>query len=268
MNAEWDQILADDQEPARRDLLRGWAVRYPALSGRAGLGELVDAVTRHGDDEVLKGLLDLARAGEELAGRAALQAMLGAAVRLARRTVVYAGGDLEEATSRAVAALWQVVREYPVERRSCRAADGVSLDVLNLLTGAGRGRPREVAAGLPAEVADGCTAPVAGDDDGLRSDFWAAARLPASADCSDEQLVLLLAWGVRTSAVSAADARLLLTLHSPADPTANVTCREVAHDLGLGHAAVRQRVSRATRRLAAAVHALALGTVVAHEQAA
>src|SRR5436309_1837792 len=83
---------------------RRWAVGHPALAGRAGIGDVVEAVARHGDDEVLKGLLLLARAGEELAARAALQAMLGAAVRLARRTVAYAGGDLEEATSRAVAA--------------------------------------------------------------------------------------------------------------------------------------------------------------------
>jgi hypothetical protein len=61
---------------------------------------------------------------------------------------------------------------------------------------------------------------------------------------------------------------LLLTLHSPADPVANVSCRDVADELGLGHAAVRQRVSRATRRLAAAVHALAVGTAAAQERAA
>ena len=77
---------------------------------------------------------------------------------------------------------------------------------------------------------------------------------PRAADaCSDEQLVLLLAWGVRQGVVSLEDARLLLRLHSPDEPGAAVSCREVADELGLGHAAVRQRASRATRRLAAAV---------------
>ena len=140
--------------------------------------------------------------------------------------------------------------------------------MLNLLTGAGRGRPCEVAAGLPSEVAEGQPAPTPGDDSGLRADFWSAARLPASAHCSDEQLVLLLAWGVRAGAVTVSDARLLLTLHSPDDPSATVSCRDVAGELGLGHAAVRQRVSRATRRLAAAVHAVAVGSTATSERAA
>jgi hypothetical protein len=77
---------------------------------------------------------------------------------------------------------------------------------------------------------------------------------PSAAEaCSDEQLVLLLAWGVRRRIVSVEDARLLLRLHSPREPGVTVSCREVAAELGLGHAAVRQRASRATRRLASAV---------------
>src|SRR5690349_21419005 len=72
MNVEWDGLVAGDQEPARRELLRGWATRHPALAGRAGVGALVEAVTRHGDDDVLKSLLLLARGGDELAARAAL----------------------------------------------------------------------------------------------------------------------------------------------------------------------------------------------------
>jgi hypothetical protein len=46
---------------------------------------------------------------------------------------------------------------------------------------------------------------------------------------------------------------LLLRLHSSRQPGDAMTCREVAQELGLGHAAVRQRASRATRRLARAV---------------
>jgi hypothetical protein len=165
--------------------------------------------------------------------------------------VAHAHGDLEESLSRAVSALWQVVREYPVDRRTCRPADGISLDVLAALTGAGRPRPAEVPGGLPAELTD---VPEAGpDEDGVRGLFWSVAHPRAAGACSDEQLVLLLAWGVRHGAVSLEDARLLLRLHSPDEPGAAVSCRDVADELGLGHAAVRQRASRATRRLAAAV---------------
>jgi hypothetical protein len=208
-------------------------------------------VTRGGEDEVLLALLRLARDGDELAARIALQAMLGAAVRLARRTLGHAQGDLEESLSRAVTALWQVVRDYPLERRACRPADGISLDVLGALTATGRTRPSEIPAGLGAELAD--VPEDRPDDLGVRSTFWAVAHPRAADACSDEQLVLLLAWGVRRGVLSAEDARLLLRLHSPREPGVAVSCRQVAHELGLGHAALRQRASRATRRLAIAV---------------
>ena len=151
LNADWRRIAAD---PSARATVAGWASTVPAFAGCADPGAVVDAVTRGGRDEVLLALLRLARDGEALAARIALQVMLGSAVRLARRTLAHAQGDLEESLSRAVTALWQVVRDYPVERRTCRPADGISLDVLAALTAAGRSRPAEVPGGLAAELAD------------------------------------------------------------------------------------------------------------------
>jgi hypothetical protein len=211
------------------------------------------------DDEVLLALLRLARSGDQLAARAAMQAMLGAAVRLARRTQRYADGDHEEALARAVAALWQVVRDYPVERRVCRPADGISLDVLSLLTGTARARSAEVPVGLPAEVGDR-PEDDDGDESGLRADFWSAVRLSGAPGCSDEQLVLVLAWAARTGVLSLPEVRLLVKLNLSVGMTEIPSCREVADELGLAHDAVRQRASRATRRLALAVRRLALGS--------
>jgi hypothetical protein len=248
LNAEWRQIAAD---PAARVAVADWGSTRPALAGCADPSAVVDAVTRGGQDEVLLALLRLAREGDPLAARIALQVMLGSAVRLARRTLAHAQGDPEESLSRAVTALWQVVRNYPVERRTCRPADGISLDVLAALTAAGRSRPAEMPGGLPAELAD--IPDGEPDDAGRRGLFWSVSHPRAAEACSDEQLVLLLAWGVRRAVVSVEDARLLLRLHSPRDPGATVSCREVAAELGLGHAALRQRASRATRRLASAV---------------
>jgi hypothetical protein len=248
LNAEWRRIAAD---PAARATVAAWSSALPALTGCADPSAVVDAVTRRGQDEVLLTLLRLARDGDALAARIALQVMLGSAVRLARRTLGHAQGDLEEALSRSVTALWQVIRNYPLERRTCRPADGISLDVLAALTAAGRSRPAEVPGGLPAELAD--IPDDEPDDAGRRSEFWSVAHPTAAGACSDEQLVLLLAWGVRRAVVSVEDARLLLRLHSPREPRVTVSCREVAAELGLGHAAVRQRASRATRRLASAV---------------
>jgi hypothetical protein len=248
LNAEWRRVAG---EPVGARVLAGWSLEEPALASCPDLTAVVDAAGRRGQDEVLAALLRLSRQGDVLAARTALQVMLGAAVRLARRTLAHAHGDFEESLSRAVTALWHVVRDYPLERRTCRPADGISLDVLAALTGSGRPRPPEVPGGLPAELAE--VAESGPDEDGVRALFWSAAHPCAVDACSDEQLVLLLAWGVRHDVVSLEDARLLLRLHSPDEPGAGVSCRDVAEELGLGHAAVRQRASRATRRLAAAV---------------
>jgi hypothetical protein len=248
LNAEWRAIVVD---PAARAAVRAWATTQPAFACCADPAAVLDAVTRRGQDEVLLALLSLAREGDVLAARIALQGMLGSAVRLARRTLAHAQGDLEESLSRAVTALWQVVREYPIERRSCRPADGVSLDVLASLTAAARSRPSELPGGLPVDFAD--VPEEQPDDLSLRGVFWALAHPRAADACSDEQLVLLLAWSVRRHVISVEDARLLLRLYSPREPGVALTCREVAQQLGLGHDAVRQRASRAKRRLARAV---------------
>ncbi|MGZ4626519.1 MAG: hypothetical protein ACXV3S_09580 [Kineosporiaceae bacterium] len=251
LNADWRRLVAD---AGTRSVVARWGQVIPDLRGLADLDAVLVAGRRSGDREVLRGLLHLARDGDRLAARTALQIMLGSAVRLARRTRAHAGGDLEEAMARAVAATWQVVSDYPLERRTCRPADGISLDVLAILTQGRRAR-FEVAAGLPADLADVPEEEPTGPGE-RREAFWSTAKLGRPRLCGDEQLIMVLAWGVRVGAISAADARLLLRLHSPDDPERAVSCRAVAAEEGLGHAAVRQRASRATRRLAGVVQNL------------
>jgi hypothetical protein len=251
LNAEWRQLTEDRRT---RSAVASWGESVPALNGLRDLSAVVTAASVPTDRDVLSGLLLLARRGDSLAARTALQVMLGAAVRLAARTRSHAGGDVEESVARAVAATWQVVRSYPIERRTCRPADGISLDVLSALTRHVHG-DNEIAAGLPADLVDQAE-PDQPDVGELREAFWSLlwpGRRPA---CGDEQVIMLLAWGVRAGAVSVADAQLLLRLHSPDDREAGISCRELAGELGLGHAAVRQRASRATRRLASAVQSL------------
>src|SRR3954463_14977932 len=114
LTAEWRRIAAD---PAAHATVADWSSTQPALAGCADPAAVVDAVTRRGRDEVLLTLLRLAGDGDVLAARIALQVMLGSAVRLARRTLGHAQGDLEESLSRSVTALWQVIRDYPLQRR-------------------------------------------------------------------------------------------------------------------------------------------------------
>lgn len=246
LNAEWRRLAA---APPEHTPLAIWRTRCRALASFTDLASVVDGATS-GDNEVLGALLVLAREGDELAARTALQAVLGSVVRLARRTVAHAGGDLEESISRAVEACWRIIRNYPVQR-ACRPLDGISLDVLAVLTGSGRHGEAEVPVGLPVDLGD----PIQVDEgtSELRAGFWAAVRLRSAWPCADEELIVLFAWAVRAGVISRAEAQLLLRLHSPDEPGRAVTSRELAEHLGIEHAAVRQRVSRATRRLAAAV---------------
>jgi hypothetical protein len=258
LNDEWRRSVTD---PSHRSRVDGWRCRVSALAPFADLPAILAAAVTRAEGEVLNGLLLLARSGDQLAARTALQAMLGPLVRLARRTVGYADGDLEESLSRAVEAAWRVIRDYPLDR-ACRPVDGISLDVLAALTGGGRQGVVEVPVGLPSDLGE--HSHEIAEVDELRDAFWAAVREPGARTCSDEELIVLFAWAVRARVISRADAHLLLRLHSPEDPGRPLTCREVAQHLGIAHAAVRQRASRATRRLAAAVQAhLQTGQAVA-----
>jgi hypothetical protein len=249
LNDEWRRLVAD---PSHRSRVAGWRCRVSALAPFADLAVILDRATTAVEGEVLNGLLLLARSGDQLAARTVLQAMLGPLVRLARRTVAYADGDLEESLSRAVEAAWRVIRNYPLDR-ACRPVDGISLDVLAALTGGGRRGGIEVPVGLPADLGERSEDVAEADE--LREAFWAAVREPGARACADEELIVLFAWAVRARVISRAEAHLLLRLHSPEEPGRPLTCREVAQHLGIAHAAVRQRASRATRRLAAAVQA-------------
>jgi hypothetical protein len=249
LNQEWRRLAADPSHEAR---VAGWRSEVPALAPFADLAAVLDGATAPVEGDVLNGLLVLARAGDQLAARTALQAMLGPVVRLARRTRAYADGDLEESVSRAVEAAWRVIRNYPVDR-ACRPIDGISLDVLAALIGAGRHGGIEIPVGLPADLGERSEDVAEADE--LRETFWAAVREPGGHSCADEELIVLFAWAVRVRVISRAEAHLLLRLHSPEDPGRYLSCREVAEHLGIAHAAARQRASRATRRLAAAVQA-------------
>ena len=117
LNAEW-ALLTD--RPAGS--VEGWASRHAALTGCRAPGEVLSRVADQ-PDPVLHALLTEAARGDELAARVVLQAMLGKVVRLAARS--------REATSDDyVAALWCVIRTYPLTARPVRIAANLALDTL------------------------------------------------------------------------------------------------------------------------------------------
>lgn len=211
LNTEWEDLV---------DLTRGclpcWA-GHPALLGCRDLDDVLLAI-RGAPDAVLLALLDAARAGDELAPRVVLQAMLPKMVLMARR-------DRSAGVEDYVAQLWCVVRAYPVDRRRARVAANLALDTLKHVS-----RERRAGPSLLADVAAEAEieAVVAYGSGALRSE---AARLLASA----QELALV---DPQTGAI-------LRTVYLD-----GLSSREAADRHGGTAEMVRYRCSRAVRHLA------------------
>jgi hypothetical protein len=300
LNVDWArQRLA----PAS-STIRSWQATDPALAQLDTLVDIEAAASRVGaNDATLAALLRLAQAGDKLAARLLLQVLLGVAVRLAARTVHHTRGDLEEARSRAVEALWQCIHRYPVDRRHGRHADQIALDTLAILVARpnspGNGQIREHPLGTindqgwtanvrttvtgdwdhysyvhnatyAKDIARGTTSSIhlmerhPGVQDDLdiaaRGEFWAAAGTGTAPTCSDQELIELLAWAVRQKVIKLHEAQLLLRRYCPDEPGRQPPAENVAHDLGINSAALRQRTSRIVQRLTAAVRSANAGS--------
>ena len=126
LNDDWSQVAADGVP-----LPPQWRRNCPALRGVEQLSGLLDAV-RADPDAVLLALLRLHRQGDVLAGRAVLQAMLGKVVRMAVR-------DAEHDFADYLAALWERIATYPVDRRPNSVAANLALDSLKAVKSSTRG---------------------------------------------------------------------------------------------------------------------------------
>lgn len=221
-----------------------WGRLEPVLAGHSRPADLVDGVdgaTRDQQDAMLLALIRLTQAGHQLAGRVALQLMLPKLGRITNRT----GGTTsdnawsEDRRHIAVAEFWDVVATYPASRRTRTVAANLALETLHRLTAATRGpRPdlpvdeQDLHRVLPATPA---------------SDRSTAGDLTADAD-----LVQVISWAVSTNVITADDGRLLQLVYLPNGGAGRV---DAADQYGLSAAAVRQRCSRARRRLVTAVRA-------------
>ena len=117
LNQDWLRLVEE-----RSDAVRVWAGRHPELAGCAGLVDLLGRAAR-GEDDVLRPLLVEAHAGDQLAGRVVVQAMLGRLVRMAARDRCAVVDDY-------VGALWCVLARYPLAARPARIAANLALDTL------------------------------------------------------------------------------------------------------------------------------------------
>ena len=100
-----------------------------AAVGANTLGELLiwaRAAAPSESDRVLKPLVEQSAAGSEFAARVLLQVLLPGTCRLAARWWVL--GDADERAALAVAAVYQRIRNYPVDRRPTKVAANILLD--------------------------------------------------------------------------------------------------------------------------------------------
>lgn len=240
LNSEW-QLLCGQPQAARA--LARWSSTHSGLAGHEDLHSLLRAIQRgpNSPDPTLLALLELAQAGDRLAGRVVLQAMLGAAVRLAgsivRRPDVL--GDRDEAQSTAIAALWQVISTYPLQARPRRVVANLVMDTLALVQ-RGHTGSSHFARTFPEQSFGDVTVlgPVPHHDD---------PDLDETAGPADAELLTLLAWSVRSRVISLEQARLLARVYAVDGGGGDRTA--IAADLGLTEAALRQRCHRLARRL-------------------
>lgn len=136
LNRDWDDLTA-----RRPSLPATWRLAAPALRPPGGLADVLDRV-RSEPDAVLGALLRLHRAGDDLAGRTVVQAMLGKLVRMAAR-------DAEASLEDYLAALWVRVATYPLQRRPNRIAANLALDTLKVVKSGTRQHRCHLPAHLP-----------------------------------------------------------------------------------------------------------------------
>lgn len=244
LSQEWIRLGA---MPSMAHTLRKWGRAEPVLSGAVSLGALVDLIdSSQGaeEDELLLALVRLAQAGQQLAGRVVLQAMLPKLARMVR-TLRPTGNDgrwVEDRRHIAVAVFWEVLSAYPADRRRGRVAGNLALDTLHELTRDQRRGPADIPVD-PEEAADR-----------LGSCSYDEPRMQPAGLTADSDLLEVIAWGLDVEAITAEEASLLTQVYLPL-PGTDASQAELAPSLGLSATALRQRCSRARRRLIAAVQA-------------
>lgn len=236
--------------------------RYPQLTAlRTGRSVRLDQAEA---DEVLHALLAEHAAGSFTAGRAVLQCMLPAVRTIVRRSRRHYP-DLQDLEQETAAAMWDAITSYDLAR-SDRVAMRLQGHTLTRVVGdrapfahGSRASRRSPVEEIPteADVLSHLERPA------VRDEAPEACFSPASLALGPTGEVLdVIAWGLGQDVLTRDEAALLARLYAP-DPDlpeyAELASgrgnyqKRVAEELGISHAALRQRASRAVRRLAEAV---------------
>lgn len=234
LNAEW-ALLEDDSALAGFSgaEIRRWSADREELAGCATPAQVLAAI-RADPDPILGALISVHQhsrgsagtpAGEELAGRIVMQAMLGKLVSMARR-------DRRCGVEDYIGRLWERIGEYPLARRPRRIAANLALDTLKAVT-----RDR-----WAAERAARMVAVPASDLDRAGLERRDAGTVGDAADLTARRV---LRRAEDLGLIDSATRRLLWSVY-----TEGLTSAAAADRHGLTATTVRYRCSRAIRRLA------------------
>ena len=251
LSSEWADLCT---LPSMPQTLRRWAKAEPALCAAESLGDLldrIDAGDRSVEDRYLLALVRLAQNGQQLAGRVLVQAMLPKLARFAATVRPTSNDDrwTEDRRHIVVATFWEIVHTYPADRRRTRVAANLALDTLHRLTRDLRRPPADIPLD-PEWLSRRVHQPTAGR-------FTDPGKLIGILS-PDADLLEVIAWGLDVKAITSDDASLLVRVYLADDDCHGVA--SIARELHVSPAAIRQRCSRARRRLTSAVHGDVHGT--------
>lgn len=252
LTQEWARL---HDTPSTTLSVRRWGRIEPALAGYHQPGQIVDAIDAADHDrtnELLLALTRLFQSGHHLAGRIVLQALLPKLSKLAEHAdgMCTASRETWDEDRRhiTIAEFWDVMAHYPVERRTRAVAANLAFETLHRITGA-RKPPPEIPVDFHADPVESASL-VAIDSD------------PFNEITTDDDLLHIITWGIQREVITSAEAQLLITVYST-QKGAGFGFTIAAEQLDLSAAAVRQRCSRTTRKLAGAVRAELNTTVLA-----
>lgn len=230
LNIEWAQLCT---QPSANAEAITWTASQPALTGLTSLADL-EKLHRRDRDSVLFALLDLHQQGSRLAGRALLQLMLGKLITIARYARV-TGHDrtdaFDERAAATVAVFMSIVSTHRPTGTNVYAA--LYFRVLGVISTAKTYANETAATWFLDDL-----------DTGLRHTKHAILHPPD--DESDISATEVLDWAVTRAIITTADRTLLQRAYLE---QTDLDLAAVAAEVGLTHAALRKRLSRALARI-------------------
>ena len=128
LDREWERIA---DSVAGRRAIRRWGPDESLFDGVRSLGALVERINERGhveeSDAMLLALLRHS-AMDDLAARTVLQAMMPAVKNLTAKFSTCGAWSPEETAAVVVAAMWERIRCYPVDRRPRKVSANLTLD--------------------------------------------------------------------------------------------------------------------------------------------